>query len=267
MPEKTPPSVAQLFDLAGRVALITGASGHLGAALASALAEAGCRVVVASRNIQTARKAAATLGGSQIGRHLSVALDQMDEASIQRGFERAVNAAGRIDILVNNGHEPLAADWRAVTGKQFTRQLANCTGYFLLARLTRDLAVKQRRHASIILLGSMYGQVASYPEVYAGISPASPVAYHALKGGIVHLARHLAVYWARDQVRVNCLSPGPFPSPRAPRRLVQRLKARTPMHRMGQPHELKGAIVFLSSDASSYVTGHNLVVDGGWIAW
>jgi NAD(P)-dependent dehydrogenase (short-subunit alcohol dehydrogenase family) len=113
----------------------------------------------------------------------------------------------------------------------------------------------------------MYGQVASYPEVYEGLCPASPAAYHALKGGLIHLTRHLAVYWAKDNVRVNCLSPGPFPSPAVAPELAERIRQRSPMARLGRPHELKGALVFLASDASSYVTGHNLNVDGGWTAW
>jgi NAD(P)-dependent dehydrogenase (short-subunit alcohol dehydrogenase family) len=178
-----------------------------------------------------------------------------------------VKQAGRLDILVNNGHEAIGSDWRAVTGAQFNRQLANATGYFLLARRMHDHAVKSKHPASIIMLGSMYGQVASYPEAYRDICPASPAAYHALKGGIIQLTRHLAVYWAADRVRVNCLSPGPFPGATAPKKLIPRLKAKSPMRRMGQPHELKGAVVFLASDAASYITGHNLVVDGGWTAW
>ena len=92
-------------------------------------------------------------------------------------------------------------------------------------------------------------------------------AYHALKGAIVHLTRHLAVYWARDGVRVNCLSPGPFPGESAPAEMVERLKTKSPMNRMGHAGELKGAVLFLASDASSYVTGQNLIVDGGWTAW
>ena len=81
------------------------------------------------------------------------------------------------------------------------------------------------------------------------------------------MTRHLAVYWASDHVRVNALSPGPFPSPSVSHDLVDRLREKSPMRRMGEPHELKGAVVFLASDASSYMTGHNLVVDGGWTAW
>src|SRR5689334_438463 len=95
--------VQQLFDLTGRVALITGASGHLGSALSAALSEAGARLVVASRNLQTAKQVASSLDGSESGRHLGVAIDQMDEASIERGFKQAVKEAGQIDILVNNG--------------------------------------------------------------------------------------------------------------------------------------------------------------------
>lgn len=261
------PGVQQLFDLTGRNALITGASGYLGSAMASALAEAGARVVVASRDLKKARATAAALGGALRGHHLAVALDQMDEGSIAHGFAEAVRLAGHIDVLVNNGHEALAADWSSVTGAEFTRHLANATGYFLLARHVRDHAVEQQIPASIVMLGSMYGQVASYPEAYEGISAASPAAYHALKGGIIHLTRHLAVYWAKDRVRVNCLSPGPFPQPGVTADLQQRLCAKSPTGRMGEPHELKGAIVFLTSDASSYVTGHNLNVDGGWTAW
>ncbi len=114
---------------------------------------------------------------------------------------------------------------------------------------------------------SMYGLVASYPDAYEDICPASPVAYHALKGGIIQMTRHLAVYWAKDRIRVNCLSPGPFPSDRAPAAMVERLCTKSPLGRMGQPHELKGAVVLLASDASSYMTGQNLVIDGGWTAW
>jgi gluconate 5-dehydrogenase len=262
--KKTAPAVQNLFDLRGRTALITGASGFLGSAMANALAEAGARVIAASRKLDTAQSVAASLPGEG---HLGVALDHMDERSIDRAIAGITKRVGTIHVLVNNGHEALPADWRSVTSEEFSHHLKNATGYFLLARAVRDAAVAAKENASIVLLGSMYGQVGSYPDAYEGVCQASPAAYHALKGGIVHLTRHLAVYWARDGVRVNCLSPGPFPSEKAPKKMVTRLKAKSPMKRMGQPHELKGAVVFLASDASSYITGHNLVVDGGWTAW
>jgi gluconate 5-dehydrogenase len=232
--------------------------------MARALAEAGASVVVASRDAGRARTAADSLPG---GRHHAVMLDHMDPAALERGFADAVALAGQIDVLVNNGHEAEPNDWTTITAEQFNRHLANATGYFLLARLVRNHAVSRSGPASVILLGSMYGQVASYPDAYAGVCPASPVAYHALKGGIVQMTRHLAAYWAADGVRVNCLSPGPFPSEKAPAVMVERLTTKLPMKRMGRPHELKGAIVFLASDASSFMTGQDLTIDGGWTAW
>lgn len=259
--------VMKMFDLSGRVALITGASGWLGASLAAALAEAGCRVITASRELDKARESASKLPGPQAGNHLAVQLDHLDEASIHSGFDHAVKLAGHIDILVNNGNKGTNRDLYDVTGQEFKDHLGNAVGYFLLARRVHDHAVASKRPATVIMLGSMYSLVGSYPDAYKDIQFASPVAYHTLKGGIVQMTRHLAVYWAKDDVRVNTLSPGPFPAPAIPREMVRRLSEKSPVGRMGQPHELKGALVFLASDASNYVTGHNLVVDGGWTAW
>jgi NAD(P)-dependent dehydrogenase (short-subunit alcohol dehydrogenase family) len=264
MPE---PTVHELFDLTGRVALVTGGTGHLGSAMTRALAEAGASVIVASRDATRARQAAAALPAPGGATHRGVVLDHMEPAALEAGFTEAHAIAGRIDVLVNNGHEAEPNDWTTVTAEQFTRHLANATGYFLLSRLARNHAVERGAPASVVMLGSMYGQVASYPDAYEGICPASPVAYHTLKGSIVHMTRHLAAYWAVDGVRVNCLSPGPFPKDSAPPAMVERLKAKLPMKRMGRPHELKGAVVFLASDASSFMTGQNLVIDGGWTAW
>lgn len=260
-------SISNLFDLTGQTAMVTGGSGYLGLAMSMALAEAGARVIVTGRTLEKSSSIAALLKGTEAGRHTAVVIDHMEEASIESGFAAAMAVAGKIDILINNGHEPTAQDWSTITGEQFDRQLKNLTGYFLLARKVRDQAVERHASASIVMLGSMYGLVGSYPDAYEGLVPASPAAYHAMKGGVVHLTRHLAVYWAKDGVRVNCLSPGPFPGPGVSSELIQRLESHSPMGRMGRPKELQGAVLFLASDASSYVTGHNLIVDGGWTAW
>ena len=145
-------------------ACVTGASGYLGGAFAKALAEAGATVIASSRDRGRAEAAAAALSEDSDVTHHAVELDHQDAESIDRGFAKAVDKAGRIDVLVNNGHEALDNDWTDVTPEQFTRQLANATGYFQLARRVRDHAVERGGPASVIMLGSMYGLVASYPE-------------------------------------------------------------------------------------------------------
>ena len=266
-PTDNEPTVQQLFDLSGKVALITGGSGYLGRSMASALAEAGASVVVSSRAKSRAQSVADKLPCRGEAKHYAISIDHLDPDSIRAGFQQALSAAGQVDVLINNGLEILGEDLTSCTFQQFAQHQANNAGYFELARVAHDHAVKIKSSANILFVGSMYGLVSSYPDAYAGISNASPVAYHALKGGTLQMARHLAVYWAPDSVRVNSLSPGPFPGPQAPEELVNRLKTHSPMQRMGTPQELKGAIVFLASEASSYMTGQNLVVDGGWTAW
>lgn len=260
-------TISELFDLTGKTALISGAGGWLGGAMSRALAEAGATVIATSRDLARAREAAAALPTTGEITHLGVVMDHLDETSIEQGFAEALAHTGRIDILINNGHEANGSDLHSVTADEFNRALGNATGYFLLARRVRDHAVTRGGGASIVLIGSMYGVVGSYPDAYEGVASASPVAYHALKGGVVQMTRHLAVYWSKDGVRVNCLSPGPFPGPTAHPEMVKRLLAKSPLGRMGRPDELKGALVFLASQASSYVTGQNLLVDGGWTAW
>ena len=263
----TEPTFQKLFDLTGRVAMITGGSGYLGNSFARALSEAGASVVIASRAKERAEQVANDLPSPGGATHFGVQLDQLDEESLNAGFDAAVETAGKVDILINDGQKGHPLDLTNVTGEAFSEDLKNVTGYFLLARRFRDHIVDRQTSGSIVMIGSMYGVVGSYPDAYEGVCTASPVQYHALKGGIVHMTRHLACYWAKDSVRVNCLSPGPFPSEKAPSEMVERLTTKLPMRRMGQPHELKGALLLLASDAGSYMTGQNILVDGGWTAW
>ena len=265
---KDEPTIHELFDLSGKTALITGATGFLGSSMARAMAEAGASVVISSRELKRAEDAIMPLPGSMEGQsHHGVELDQTDAASIDKGFSDAVAAAGKIDILVNNGLDAIKKDLTDCTFEQFVDQQRNTAAYFVLARLLCEHVKKRGVGGSVIMLGSMYGQVASYPDTYQGVNMASPVAYHAHKGGTIQVTRHLAAYYAEHKVRVNCLSPGPFPGDGVNPKMVQRLVSKSPMKRMGRPHELKGALLLLASDAGSYITGQNITVDGGWMAW
>src|SRR5688572_23253252 len=135
------PTVQELFSLRGKTALVTGGSGHLGGSLARALAEAGASVILSSLNEARAREAIKSLPVNEGAEHFPLVLDHMQPESLPAAFERALQLVGKIDVLLNNGHEPLAADWTTVTAEQFTQHLANATGYFELARLVRNHAV------------------------------------------------------------------------------------------------------------------------------
>ena len=262
------PTIQEQFDLSGKTALITGGTGWLGTAFSEALAEVGASVVIGSRDVERAQAAAAKLPEFGGATHHGVRLDQMEPQALNQGFKDAVAVAGKIDILVNNGLESCPKELADTTFERFARQQVNNAGYFELARLLRDHAVERKAPARIVMIGSIYGVVASDPDANERVNVASPVAYHALKGGTIHMTRHLAVYWAKDNVRVNCLSPGPFPKDgNISAEMEQQLCSKNPMKRMGRPHELKGALILLVSEAGSYITGQNILVDGGWTAW
>eukprot|EP00040_Diaphanoeca_grandis_P017461 m.91120 g.91120 ORF g.91120 m.91120 type:complete len:294 (-) comp26446_c0_seq3:20-901(-) len=266
-------NVLNQFDMTGKVALVTGGCGWLGTAFCLALAEAGATVVVTSRDVTRAKSQAQSLptpNGIAKQPHFAVAMDHLNEESIKVGFKAAVTQLGKVDVLVNNGVSVEPGDIHTGTFDAFAKTQNNNAGYFALGRELRDHCVSRSAPGAIVNIGSMYGQVGSYPDAYTHtneIGDASPISYHCLKGGTIHMSRHMAVYYAKDNVRVNCLSPGAFPSSKAPAALVDRLNTKVPMQRMGRPDELKGALILLASDAGSYMTGQNLTIDGGWTAW
>jgi NAD(P)-dependent dehydrogenase (short-subunit alcohol dehydrogenase family) len=265
---KTERSIDDLFSLRGRVAIVTGACGWLGSAMSRALAEAGATMVVTSRDADQAAQFATTLPGE---RHIGVGFEQGDTDTIPGFVADVVRRLGRVDVLINNAYGATAPDIDDATAEDFDRAYhVGVTAYFLLAREVMFHLRGRQAPGSIVNIASMYGVVGSYPSAYEGLPANSPPNYHGLKGALIHLTRHLAVYWAKYDIRVNAISPGPFPKPDTKERLpefIDRLEQKVPMGRMGQPEELKGAVVLLASDAGSYITGQNLLVDGGWTAW
>ncbi len=261
-------TIHELLSLQGKVALLTGAAGWLGSAMSRALAEAGATLVVTSRAADKIAAFAQSLPGSG---HVGLAFDQGDTDSIPGFVEQVIERVGKIDILVNNAYGGTAPSIDSATAEDFDHAYhTGVTAYFMLARAIADHLRSRQSPGSIINIASMYGVVASYPDAYSGLPVNSPPNYHGLKGGLVHLSRHLAVYWAHDNIRVNCISPGPFPTDKTQARLPEfmgRLEQKVPMGRIGRPEELKGLVVLLASEAGSYITGQNILVDGGWTAW
>lgn len=257
-------TVQQLFDLSGRVAIVTGAGAGLGATFAEALAEAGASVVCAGRTLSKVEQTAGRLRERGF-RAVAVRTDVTIEDDVIALVRRAEQEFGGIDILVNNAGIVIAqppeaislADWKAVMD-------VNLTGVFVCAREVAKSMIAAGRPGSIINLASIFGLVASHPV------PAT--AYSAAKGAVNNLTRDLATHWASRSIRVNAIGPGCFPTEMtagllSSPELVKMIEGRTPMGRIGNPEELKGAIVFLASRASSYVTGQTLYVDGGWTIW
>lgn len=263
--------ISQLFDLTGRVALITGAAGWLGSPMSRALAEAGATVVCTSREAARAEALAAGLPTPAGQTHLGLAFDP-DQSDTIAPFVRDLAAkTGRIDVLVNNGYGGPAPKIDTASASDFDASYhSGVTAYFLLAREVAHHLRERGAPGSIVNIASMYGVVASYPHVYDDLPVHSPPNYHALKGAVVHLTRHLAVYWAEAGVRVNSISPGPFPTEATQTRMptfIPRLADKVPLGRIGSQEDMKGIIVLLASDASAYITGQNILVDGGWTAW
>jgi len=261
-------TVQQLFDLTGRVAIITGGAGLLGKQLSKALAEAGAKVVIASRTLANCQAWAAELSAQGFAA-LALPLDVTDPASAKALVSATLEHFGRLDILVNNAYargvpappellDP--AEWR-------TWLDAGLSGAFYCAQAAA-LPMLDQGSGSIINIGSIYGVVGTDVGMYpSGMPVNASAAYGAIKGGIVNLTRTLAVAWAAKGVRVNCISPGGFPGDTINSEFAQNFRAKVPLGRMGNSTDLKGAVVFLASDAGAYVIGHNLLVDGGWTAW
>lgn len=256
--------VMELFDLTGRIAVVTGGAGLYGTQLSTALAEAGAAVVIAARDQDRAGDLSTTLCARGL-RARALPLDLADEASIVALRDRVVVELGGIDILVNNAvhrqggtiEATSRADWEATAR-------VNATGLFLMCKHVGARMVQQR-HGVIINIGSIHGVVGPDFSVYEGADFVSPAFYAYDKGGMINFTRYLANYYAPHGIRVNCLSPGGFLSGQD-NALVRNYCQRTPLGRMAGPNDLKGAVVFLASDASAYVTGANLLVDGGWTA-
>ena len=264
--EKT---LKELFDLNGKVALLIGGGGYLGSAMSMALAEAGAKVAIGDSDKSHNDEVLPKLPIADDSK-LGIVCDIGNEESARSVVDQAAAHFGRLDILVNtavSGKRPRIDEAVMSDFDQMTRVCL--TGPFIASQQ----AAKHMRKVgggSVIHISSMYGMVASYPEMYEGLPNVVSPTYQASKGGIIQLTRYQAIYWAKDNIRVNCISPGAFPRPvQEPDReiFLERLMKKIPFGRGGKNWELKGVVALLASDASSFMTGQNLVVDGGWTAW
>ncbi len=264
-----------LFSLKHKTAIVTGACGLLGREHCRALAEAGAAVVVLDVDAETCRTFAAELGPE----HLGLGADVTDRASLERVRDAVLERYGSIDVLVNNAAINDMFENPALAARQsmfehyplemWKKSLdVNVTGVFLCSQVFGTVMARQGR-GSIINIASTYGMVGPDQSIYQNERGEqtfykSP-AYPTTKGAVLNFTRYLAAYWGKSGVRVNALSPGGVENCQEPF-FIQNYSRKTALGRMAQPSDYRGAIVFLAGEASAYMTGANLVVDGGWTA-
>lgn len=252
-----------LFSCEDKVALVTGGAGLLGREIAKALNDFGARVYIGDVDEKKAKEIS---GDTGIG---YVHLDITSEDSIGKALETVISDNGGLDIMVNSAY-PRTKDWgnkiEKVSLESWKHNVdSHMGGYFFCCRKAAE-QMRQQGGGTIINLASIYGVVAPDFSIYEGTEMTMPVAYSAIKGGIIALTRYIATYYAKYNVRANTVSPGGI-FDNQQEAFVKRYSDKTPLGRMGSPSEVTGAVVFLASEASSYVTGQNLIVDGGWTAW
>lgn len=258
-------NILDRFSLKGRIALVTaGAGTQFGGSLATGLAEAGAMVITASRSLERNLDFAASLRSKGFDAH-GMEFTLGDTASTVRLHDEILKRFGRLDVLVNSAllrdgyagsfEEQTPETWRLSAEGDFT-------GLFHICQLFIPGMVRQGG-GSIINISSIYGVVSNDPTLYEETDMKQPPNYNFVKAGMINFTRYLACYYGKQGVRANCISPGGFFN-NQPQPFLDRYHKRVPVGRMLNEEDIKGAVVFLASDASAYVTGHNLMVDGGW---
>ncbi|NLA97127.1 MAG: SDR family oxidoreductase [Spirochaetales bacterium] len=272
-----------LFDVSGKIVVITGGLGQIGAEFVKEFLRRYAKVAVFSRSadVQKAEKALS----KEFANHHNLLLIQADitiKASINAALDAVEKSWGTLDVLINNAGidtQPSAPPEVSGTFETFPEEVfrevveTNLVGTFLMTQAFGARLIRAGKGGSIINVGSIYGMLSPVQDIYAykkemtGVPFIKPVAYSAAKSGIYNLTRYCATYWAKQGIRVNTLTPSGVWRETQDEHFHKNYHARMPMGRMAKADEFNGAVVFLASNASTYMTGSNVVVDGGWTAW
>jgi len=273
----------KLFDVSEKIVIITGGLGQIGAEFVKEFHSRGSKVAVLSRTV-TKEKAAAVLGASlaedsRIGLY---GVDITNKQNINEVLDKIEKKWGTPDVLINNAGidtQPSAPPEVSGPFEDFPEEVfrevvdTNLTGTFLMTQAVGKRMITAGKEGSIINIGSIYGMVSPVQDIYAykaektGVPFIKPVAYSAAKSGMYNLTRYCATYWGRKGIRVNTFTPSGVFRDTQDKEFQANYCNRMPMGRMAQPDEYNGAVIFLASDASKYMTGSNLIMDGGWTAW
>jgi NAD(P)-dependent dehydrogenase (short-subunit alcohol dehydrogenase family) len=258
--------MSDIFDISGLVVVLTGSSGVIGRTLAPALLERGARLALVDLPATEPDRGAQHIGGGAHGFNCDVT--QADQVDLL--LRRVLKTFGQVDVLINN-HQYKPDGFLEAQPESFPENLwdaivdVNLKGTFLMCRDFGQQMLSAGR-GSIVNVASVYGVVSSNPDLYSDNSLGNPLAYSASKGGVVMLTKYLGAHWGERGVRVNCITPHGVRNDHEAA-FESRFIAKSPMKRMMNASEVVGPVVFLASNASSYATGSNLIVDGGWTVW
>jgi len=260
-----------IFDIKDKVIVLTGAAGNLGSQYAEALSKSKANVVLCDIDYKTCKTLSSKLNHEYGVESIPVRLDLRKKISVENLVKKIMKKYSKIDVLINNAAYQGNAIIRKtpfenLSIKDWNHALSvNLTGVFLLCQKVGKI-MKKQKYGSIINIGSTYGIVAPDQSIYGNSGLNAGAFYSASKSGVINLTRYLASYWGKFGIRVNTLSPGGVKNNQT-KSFVSNYSKKTMLGRMASGQDYVGAIIFLSSDASSYMTGSNLVIDGGWTAW
>jgi NAD(P)-dependent dehydrogenase (short-subunit alcohol dehydrogenase family) len=259
----------QRFSLDSKTALVAGGGGYLGEPICRALAEHGAKVIIADLNVDLARQRSEKLNEDGLNSE-AVGLDISDETVVKEVCDKLASKYGSLDIAVNTTCYSTGKPMEEMSLQEWCRGMrVSLDGAFVFSREAGKL-MAARGKGSIIQFSSMYGKVSPDPSIYGPKYNVNPVDYGVAKAGILQMVRYQAVMLGKKGVRVNSIIPGPFPNPAgqgADKEFVEKLSKKVPLGRVGKAEEIAGAVVFLASDAASFMTGTEIVIDGGWTAW
>lgn len=261
----------KLFDVSNKVIILTGAGGLLGTQYAEGLCQAGANIVLADLDFVRCKKQADRLRIKYNIEVLPIKLDITDKKSIINLVKETIKRFSRIDVLINNAAFQEGQKEREVEFEEFTLESwnkvisVNMTGVFLCCQEVGKI-MKKQKHGIILNIGSIYGLVAADQRIYGKSGLNSSIAYASTKASLINFTRYLASYWRNTGIRVNILSLGGVENNQN-HEFIKRYSDKTMLGRMAKKEEYVGAVLFLTSDASSYMTGANVIIDGGWTAW
>lgn len=256
------------FLLNGKIAVVTGGAGLIGKAVCRAFAEAGAKVFIADTDKKHGESLAADIKTKGFDADF-IELDITSRNSIKKAVSRIIKSCGQIDIWINNAY-PRTADWGAkledIKSESLRKNVdMHMNGYFMCCQNVLE-EMKRKKKGVLINIGSHYGVLAPNFTIYEGTTMTMPAAYSLIKGGIVNFSRYLATYYASYNIRVNAVCPGGVFNNQPPK-FVKKYEKLVPLNRMAMPVDIAGPILFLCSDAASYITGQVVMVDGGLSAW